>query len=124
VTRTDARNSQHRADGVARELEGFAARTHTPMLFMTDTSAVAAAYILASGREVLPIGGFTGAIPSPTLKQIRLDIAFHQVRLAIVPVAPPGHDPRIIWIRTHCRVVNVDPPATIRFGVYDCENTA
>jgi hypothetical protein len=94
------------------------------MLFMTDTSAVAAAYILASGREVLPIGGFTGAIPSPTLKQIRIDIAFGQVRLAIVPVVPPGHDPRIIWIRTHCREINVDPPRAVRFGVYDCENTA
>jgi 4-amino-4-deoxy-L-arabinose transferase-like glycosyltransferase len=124
VTRTDARGAQHRADAVARQLEGIARRSHTPILFMTDTSAVAAAYILASGREVLPIGGFTGAIPSPTLRQIRIDIAFHQVDLAIVPVVPPGRDPRIIWIRTHCRQINVAPGGAVRFGVYDCQNTA
>jgi hypothetical protein len=104
-------------------LEAFARTTHTPILFITDTSAVAANYILTSGREVLPIGGFTGAIPSPTLRQIRADIDFGQVRLAIVPVDPPGNDPRIIWIRTHGRFVRIDPPAPVRFGIYDCHNT-
>jgi 4-amino-4-deoxy-L-arabinose transferase-like glycosyltransferase len=124
ITRTDVRASQDRAAAVDRELEAFARRTRTRMLFMTDTSAVASVYILESGREVLPIGGFTGAIPSPTLRQIKIDIAFGVVRLAIVPVVPPGTDPRIAWIRTHCVQIRIDPPAAIRFGVYDCHNVA
>jgi hypothetical protein len=124
LTGVDARRAEDAAARVVRTLEKFARTARTPMLFVTDTSGVASVYILVSGREVLPIGGFTGAIPSPTLRQIRLDIAFGQVRLAIVPVAPPGHDPRIVWIRTHCQVVRIDPPAAVRFGVYDCHNTA
>jgi hypothetical protein len=94
------------------------------VLFITDTSALAALYILASGREVLPIGGFTGAIPEPTLAQIRSDFRVGRARLAIVPVVPPGNDQRVVWIRTHCRLVRIDPPALVRFGIYDCHNTA
>jgi hypothetical protein len=124
VTGTALREVQDRAAVVDRTLEAFAHTARTRILFVTDSSAVAAPYILASGREVLPIGGFTGAIPEPTLEQIRLDIAFGEVRLAIVPVDPPGRDPRIVWIRTHCLVVRIDPPAAVRFGVYDCHNTA
>ena len=123
VTQTDARRGLYNAGVVDRDLEAFARRTHTDILFVTDTSAVAAAYILASGREVLPIGGFTGAVPSPTLRQIQVDIFDGRLRLAIVPVEPAGHDPRIVWIRDHCRVVSIDRPRPIRFGVYDCHNT-
>jgi 4-amino-4-deoxy-L-arabinose transferase-like glycosyltransferase len=124
VTQTDALRSQQAVARSVRTLELLAAASKTRILFVTDTSIVASAYILASGREVLPIGGYTGAIPSPTLAQIRIDIAFGQVRLAVVPVDPPGNDPRIVWIRTHCQLARLDRPATVRFGVYDCHNTA
>ena len=123
VTRSDPRRAQDRADVTVRTLEKFARTADTPILFVTDTSAVAADYIFASGREVLPIGGFTGAIPEPSLGKIRSDIDRGLVRVAVVPVVPPGRDPRIAWIRNHCRVVKIDPPAAIRFGVYDCRNT-
>src|SRR6185437_308740 len=36
-------------------------------LFGTDTSGLAENYILYSGREVLPIGGYLGNVPAPTL---------------------------------------------------------
>ncbi len=124
VTQTDALRSQQAVARSVRTLELLAAASKTRILFVTDTSIVASAYILASGREVLPIGGYTGAIPSPTLAQIRIDIAFGQVRLAVDPVDPPGNDPRIVWIRTHCQLARLDRPATVRFGVYDCHNTA
>jgi 4-amino-4-deoxy-L-arabinose transferase-like glycosyltransferase len=120
VTGVDPRLAQANADHAVRALEQIARVTKTSILFMTDTSAVAAVYILASGREVLPIGGFTGAIPEPSLRRIRSDIAAGLVRLAVVPVVPPGHDPRIIWIRQHCNLVRLDPPAPVRFGVYNC----
>ena len=124
VTGADARRAQEAAAAEIPKLEQIARASHTPMLFVTDTSVVAADYIVASGREVLPIGGFTGAIPSPTLKQITYDIAVGQVRLAVVPVTPPSPDPRIVWIRTHCLLVRLDRPAPIRFGVYDCHGRA
>jgi 4-amino-4-deoxy-L-arabinose transferase-like glycosyltransferase len=124
VTGFDVRDSQARAAEVDQNLVALSRTQGTHILFVTDTSIVAAPYILASGREVLPIGGFTGAIPSPTLHQIRVDIALGAVRLAIVPVEPPSRDPRIVWIETHCRLVQTDPPAKVRFAVYDCHNTA
>jgi len=124
LTQTDFHRSQARAVIVTREFASLAARSKTHILFMTDTSAVAAPYILASGREVLPIGGFVGAIPAPTLKQIRFDIAFGRVRFALVPVVPPGDDPRMVWIRTHCRNLSLDRSGRVRFGLYDCSNTA
>ena len=33
----------------------------------TETSALAAPFIFVSGQEVLPIGGYTGTIPEPSL---------------------------------------------------------
>jgi hypothetical protein len=120
VTQTDVRRAQDRAAVTIRDFAAQAAASKTPILLMIDTSALAAPYILASGREVLPIGGFIGAAPAPTLAQIRFLVAFHRVRLAFVPVEPAGNDPRIVWIRTHCRQLELSPPATIRFGLYDC----
>ncbi|MGH9017722.1 MAG: hypothetical protein ACRDY1_08245, partial [Acidimicrobiales bacterium] len=120
ITGTDARRGQRGAAEVARDLTAFADTHNTPILFIADTSAEASPFILASGREVLPIGGFTGAVPSPTLTKIRADITFGQVRLAIIPVVPPTSDPRVVWIETHCLRVSIDRPAPIRYAVFDC----
>jgi hypothetical protein len=124
VTQTEVHQGLDRAEVGDRTLEAIARRSGTRTLFLTDTSAVAAPYILASGREVLPVGGFTGAIPSPTLRQIRYDIAVGQIRLAVVPVDPPGSDPRMAWIRTHCHLQRIDPPAVVRFGIYECDKAS
>ena len=124
VTQTGVHGAQADAAVTVRYFEALARTSRTHILFVTDTSGLAAPFILASGREVLPIGGFTGALPSPTLRKIRIDIAFGLVRLAIVPVTPPGTDPRLVWIRAHCRLVRVDRPRPVRFGVYDCHDTA
>ena len=43
------------------------------MLMATQTSAVAAPFIYDSGREVLPIGGFTGTIPEPSGRDAAVD---------------------------------------------------
>src|ERR1700722_4600393 len=120
VTQMDAHDSLDRAAHVVEEASDFDKTSHSRILFVTDTSAVAAPYILVSGREVVPIGGFTGANPSPTLTQIKADIASGQVRLAVIPVVPAGTDPRIAWLRNHCRQLAVDPTGRIRFGSYDC----
>jgi 4-amino-4-deoxy-L-arabinose transferase-like glycosyltransferase len=68
-------------------------------LAATQTSAVAADFIYATGDEVLPIGGFTGTIPSPTLGQLQADIRDRRFRTVI---AFSTHDPRLTWIARHC----------------------
>jgi 4-amino-4-deoxy-L-arabinose transferase-like glycosyltransferase len=71
-------------------------------LFGTDTSGLAENYILYSGREVLPIGGFLGNVPAPTLAVLQADISHGYVRGFVLPVSPPGPDPRVRWIESHC----------------------
>src|SRR5262249_20775881 len=71
-------------------------------LFGTDTSGLAQNYILYSGREVLPIGGFLGNVPAPALATLQADISRGYVREFVLPVSPPGQDPRARWIEAHC----------------------
>lgn len=80
-----------------------------PDLAATQTSALAAVFIYATGQEVLPIGGFTGTIPSPTLSQLQADIRARRFRLVI---APSTRDPRLAWIASHC--------ASLTRPIYDC----
>jgi 4-amino-4-deoxy-L-arabinose transferase-like glycosyltransferase len=98
-----------------------------PDLLATQTSALAAPYIYQSGREVLPIGGFTGTIPVPTLTSLKAMVAegdFH-----IVVQSPTTADPRLVWIAQHCRSI-VGPrstraaPIVGRFAIYYCTGRA
>ena len=65
----------------------------------TYTSLVAAPLIYATGDEVLPIGGFRGSGPSPSLAVLRRLIAAQQLHLVL---GPAGADPRMAWVSTHC----------------------
>jgi 4-amino-4-deoxy-L-arabinose transferase-like glycosyltransferase len=71
-----------------------------PDLLAAQSSAIASAFIYTSGLEALPIGGFTGTIPSPTLSQLKADIRNGQFHLVL---ALSTTDPRLRWIATHCR---------------------
>jgi 4-amino-4-deoxy-L-arabinose transferase-like glycosyltransferase len=71
-------------------------------LFGADTSGLAANYILYSGVEVLPIGGILGNVPAPTLATLQADIRRSYLRLFVLPVSPPGPDPRVRWLESHC----------------------
>ena len=88
---------------VARTIPGLqGAQFGARDLLATQTSLLASEFIWASGLEALPIGGFTGTIPSPTLAQLQADIragVFHLV------VAAGTTDPRLRWIAAHCRHV-------------------
>jgi len=77
---------------------------HTPpgdALSGTGTSGLAANYILYSGLEVLPIGGYLGNVPTPSLAALQDDIGRSCVRLFALPVSPTGPDPRVRWIGSH-----------------------
>ncbi len=98
-----------------RAIEELSTTYSTPIPLVTDSSILAAPFILATGREVLPIGGFQGGIPSPTLSELQHRIAAGEVRAFLVPTM--SSDPRILWIHTHCK-----PPAGTggSTALYDC----
>jgi 4-amino-4-deoxy-L-arabinose transferase-like glycosyltransferase len=81
-------------------------------LFGADTSGLAQSYILYSGREVLPIGGYLGNVPAPTLATLQADISRGYVRVFVLPVSPPGPDPRVRWLESHC--TRLPQPADLR----------
>ena len=89
-------------------------------LAATQTSAVAAPFIYDSGREVLPIGGYTGTIPEPSgaalLSMIRKG-DFH-----IVIQSPTVTDPRLVSVARQCFPLRAaaQAPGQPRFAVYYC----
>ena len=86
----------------------------------TQTSVLAAPFIWASGQEVLPIGGFTGTIPEPTLATLR-----HLIKTGFVSTflqSPTTTDPRLTWIARHCLNVSnrARPKTALPIAVYYC----
>jgi 4-amino-4-deoxy-L-arabinose transferase-like glycosyltransferase len=71
-----------------------------PYLMATQTSALAAPFIWASGQEVVPVGGFTGTIPSPTLATLQHLISTNLVRTFLQ--SPTTTDPRLLWVARNC----------------------
>ena len=112
--------------GVARQTEALlpaieAAARNQPDLMATQTSAVAAPFIYDSGREVVPIGGFTGTIPEPTGAELKSMIAKGDFHLVIQ--SPTVTDPRLVGIARRCFPVpsaGTGAPGTPRFAVYYC----
>jgi 4-amino-4-deoxy-L-arabinose transferase-like glycosyltransferase len=95
-----------------------------PLRLSTETSGLAANDILFSGREVLPIGGFTGAVPSPTLSQLQHDVAVGTVNFFILATSPPTSDPRLAWIRSHCPLSGTaGREGNVTFGQFLCKPT-
>ena len=89
-------------------------------LFGTDTSGLAENDILYSGREVLPIGGYLGNVPAPTLPTLRADISRGYVRRFVLPVSPPGPDPRVRWIESHCTRPPPPPQRPVPYASFFC----
>lgn len=88
-----------------------------PYLMTVYTSAVASEFILATGREVLPIGGFTGSIPEPSISQLAGMIRTGKFHLALLL---GGHDPRLRWLASHCRHLGPGGGTT---GLFFCTPT-
>jgi 4-amino-4-deoxy-L-arabinose transferase-like glycosyltransferase len=89
-------------------------RGGAPDLMAVQSAAVASVFAYPTGDEVLPIGGFTGTGPTPTVDQLRDDVAagrFHVV------LSFPSTDPRIVWVDQHCRALPSKDPT---FRVHIC----
>jgi 4-amino-4-deoxy-L-arabinose transferase-like glycosyltransferase len=121
------------ASAIARNLGGIASRTEPLLpglelaarnqadLMATQTSAVAAPFIYDSGREVVPIGGFTGTIPEPTGAALKSMIAKGDFHLVIQ--SPTVTDPRLVGVQRLCFPLPASQssaPGTPRFAVYYC----
>lgn len=117
VSRTSA---QHTRLVDKQVMEQLSSTYGTPIALATDSSILAAPFILASGKEVLPIGGFQGGIPSPSLGDLQRRIAAGEVRAFLVPVA--SEDPRIAWIHGHCTPPSESAGSSAPTALYDCRN--
>ena len=92
-----------------------------PDLMATQTAVLAAPFIWASGEEVVPIGGFTGTIPEPTLAQLRRLISTGMVRTFLQ--SPTTTDPRLTWIARNClrvRARTTGQRTVLPLAVYFC----
>ena len=92
-------------------------RMGSPYVMAVDTSAVASIFISASGKEFLPIGGFTGSIPEPTISELEGMIRTGQFHLVLLT---GGHDPRLTWIAHHCQHLG---PGGGSVGLFTCQPT-
>jgi 4-amino-4-deoxy-L-arabinose transferase-like glycosyltransferase len=103
-------------------VEEAASHYETPIPFGADTSVLAARYILATGQEILPIGGLLGAAPVPSLAQLRSDISSGELHGIFIPVQPHSHDARVQWIYAHCARGPTLPGPTpqVTFAFYAC----
>ncbi len=58
--------------------------------------------IFATGHEFLPVGGFAGEVPTPSLPQLIHYVDTGRVVAATAAVAPRSRNPDMIWIIEHC----------------------
>ncbi|WP_042390129.1 ArnT family glycosyltransferase [Streptacidiphilus melanogenes] len=79
-------------------------------LMATSSWSTASPFILATGKEVLPMGGFTGAVPSPTLSQFQHLVSTRQLRFVLLGggMGAGQSSPVQSWVRQSCAVV---PPS-------------
>jgi 4-amino-4-deoxy-L-arabinose transferase-like glycosyltransferase len=80
-----------------------------------ETSAQASGSVLASGREFLPVGGFSGQVPSTPLNTFIDDVRLRRVVGVLVPVTPLTRNPDMRWVLEHCSVQN-GPRAKVHTG--------
>lgn len=67
-------------------------------LMAAQSAALPSLVIYDTGLEALPIGGFDGTTPSPTLAQLQADIRHGLFHLVWID---SGADPRLRWITAH-----------------------
>jgi 4-amino-4-deoxy-L-arabinose transferase-like glycosyltransferase len=107
----------------ARLRAGYAhAYPGNQVVYATDSSAVAAPLIMVTGREFLPIGGFSGDTPAPTLATLRRLVDTGMVQRFLIPLRPAGRDPRLTWVRAHCTELFDEPYGVgVQVGLFHCD---
>jgi 4-amino-4-deoxy-L-arabinose transferase-like glycosyltransferase len=67
-----------------------------------ETSAQVSQDVLATGREYLPVGGFTGQVPATSVRQLEADVRAGTVEDVLVSVAPRTRNPAMEWAAARC----------------------
>jgi 4-amino-4-deoxy-L-arabinose transferase-like glycosyltransferase len=67
-----------------------------------EGSALAGYLIMTTGREYLPVGGFSGRVPVPALARFIHYVREGRVGLVDVAVAPLTDNPDMRWVVAHC----------------------
>jgi 4-amino-4-deoxy-L-arabinose transferase-like glycosyltransferase len=65
-------------------------RDGAPYLMAVSSWIGALPYIIATGQEVMPMGGFSGSVPSPTLAQVKRRVRTGQLRFFLLGPADTG----------------------------------
>jgi 4-amino-4-deoxy-L-arabinose transferase-like glycosyltransferase len=76
----------------AREIYDYvsAHRFGADYLMAVSSWTEALPYIIATGQEVMPMGGFTGSVPSPTLAQVQKQVRTGQLRFFLLDETGTG----------------------------------
>lgn len=76
-------------------------------LFAASRWTLSSPYILTAGAKVLPMGGFTGEVPSPTLGQVRELVGSSQLRYVLLGPGKEGRATTEVtsWVRANCALV-------------------
>jgi 4-amino-4-deoxy-L-arabinose transferase-like glycosyltransferase len=94
------------------------ARFGAPDLMAAQTSALASPFIYATGQEVVPIGGYTGTIPEPSLARLQAMIKAGDFHLVLQ--TRTASDPRLVWVAQHCRLLPATAQGENQFVPYFC----
>jgi 4-amino-4-deoxy-L-arabinose transferase-like glycosyltransferase len=88
-----------------------------------ESTQKAGDFIMATGREYLPVGGFGGATPSTTLPDFKRLVAQGRVRHVSVVTSPLTNQPVLRWVVDHCANLGVtvrDPTAQATSTAFSC----
>jgi len=85
------------------------------------SSAEAAGYIVYGDSDVVPVGGFTGNAPYPSVDQVQQLIVAGKVSLAVLPDADvlTANDPRVQAVEQQCTEFDGTPPSAA-YVIYTC----
>ena len=87
----------------ARALRAFVAKVpQNQAADVLETSGLTGFYIMATGREFLPVGGFTGHVPAPSLSEFTHLVAEGRIARVTVTTKPLDACPDLLWVVSHC----------------------
>jgi hypothetical protein len=72
-----------------------------------ETSASTGLYTLLTGAEFLPVGGFSGQVPAPSLTEFEQLVAEGKVRRVTLVTQPLTRAQDLRWVAAHCERTNL-----------------
>ena len=92
-----------------------------------ETSGTTGYYIMATGREFLPVGGFSGRVPAPSLAAFTRLVSEGRIVRVTVTTRPLTRTPDLRWVVAHCTrtlVHQYDKHEQATKTVFECAHVA